>query len=67
MEDLPATRRLQTAHRSRHGQTSEQTILMPVGDNTAMATAVGGLLGLDGFDTWDPSLVATPRQAMSQW
>lgn len=46
------------------GRTFEQTLLMPVGDNTAMATAVGGLLGLDGFDTWDPSLVATPMQAM---
>jgi hypothetical protein len=39
-------------------------MLMPIADNTAMATAVGGLLGLDGFDTWDPSLVATPMQAM---
>ena len=46
------------------GRTFEQSMLMPVGDNAAMATAVGGLLGLDGFDTWDPSLVATPMQAM---
>jgi hypothetical protein len=29
-----------------------------------MATAVGGLLGLDGFDTWDPSFLATPIQGM---
>jgi len=46
------------------GKTVEQTELMPIGDNVAMATAVGGLLGLDGFDTWDPSFLATPIQGM---
>ena len=46
------------------GKTVEQTELMPIGDNTAMATAVGGLLGLDGFDTWDPSFAAAPVQGM---
>jgi hypothetical protein len=46
------------------GRTFEQTMLMPIGDNIAMATAVGGVLGIDGFDTWDPSLLATPIQGM---
>ncbi|MBK5332160.1 MAG: hypothetical protein JJD93_09325 [Ilumatobacteraceae bacterium] len=44
------------------GKTVEQTELMPIGNNVAMATAVGGLLGLDGFDTWDPSFTASPVQ-----
>jgi hypothetical protein len=47
-----------------NGKTVEQTLLMPIGDNAAMATAVGGVLGLDGFDTWDPSYLATPIQGM---
>jgi hypothetical protein len=47
-----------------NGKTFEQTMLMPIGDNIAMATAVGGALGIDGFDTWDPSLLATPIQGM---
>ena len=46
------------------GKTVAQTELMPIGDNAALATAVGGLLGLDGFDTWDPSFLATPIQGM---
>ena len=47
-----------------NGKTVEQTLLMPIGDNIAMATAVGGVLGIDGFDTWDPSFLATPIQGM---
>jgi hypothetical protein len=47
-----------------NGKTVGQTLLMPIGDNAAMATAVGGVLGLDGFDTWDPSYLATPVQGM---
>ena len=47
-----------------NGKTFEQTMLMPIGDNIAMATAVGAVLGIDGFDTWDPSLLATPIQGM---
>jgi hypothetical protein len=47
-----------------NGKTFQQTMLMPIGDNIAMATAVGGALGIDGFDTWDPSLLATPIQGM---
>ena len=46
------------------GKTVEQTELMPIGDNIAMATAVGGVLGIDGFDTWDPSFTASPVQGM---
>ena len=46
------------------GKTIGQTILMPIGNNTAMATAVGQLLGIDGFDTWDPSFVASPIEGM---
>jgi hypothetical protein len=45
-------------------RTVEQTMLMPIGGNDAMASAVGGLLGLDGFDTWDPSFLGTPIQGM---
>ena len=46
------------------GKTVAQTELMPIGDNVALATAVGGLLGIDGFDTWDPSFLATPIHGM---
>ena len=44
------------------GKTVQQTEVMPIGDNEAMATAVGRVLGIDGFDTWDPSFLATPVQ-----
>ena len=47
------------------GKTVEQTVLMPIGGNTAMATAVGELFGIDGFDTWDPSFLATPFKEWS--
>ena len=46
------------------GKIVAQTELMPIGDNVALATAVGGLLGVDGFHTWDPSFLATPIQGM---
>jgi hypothetical protein len=46
------------------GKTVQQTELMPIGDNEAMATAVGRLLGIDGLDTWDPSFLADPIQGM---
>lgn len=46
------------------GKTVVQTELMPIGGNIALATAVGGLLGIDGFATWDPSFLATPIQGM---
>ena len=46
------------------GKTVEQTLLMPIGDNASMASAVGGVLGIDGFDTWDPSFLASPIQGM---
>lgn len=47
------------------GKTVEQTLLMPIGeDNASMATAVGGVLGLDGFDTYDNSFLASPIQGM---
>ena len=42
------------------GKSVVQTMIMPIGDNSSMAAAVGGLLGVDGFDTWDPSFVAAP-------
>jgi hypothetical protein len=47
-----------------NGKTVEQTLLMLMGNNEAMATAVGGMLGINGFDTWDPSFLATPVQGM---
>ncbi|HEY4608301.1 MAG TPA: hypothetical protein VIH06_03835, partial [Ilumatobacteraceae bacterium] len=46
------------------GRGVEQTMVMPIDDNTSMATSVGALFGIDGFDTWDPSLLATPIQGM---
>jgi hypothetical protein len=46
------------------GKTVEQTMVMPIGDNTALATAVGGVFGIDGFDTWDPSYIGTQIQGM---
>jgi hypothetical protein len=42
------------------GKSVEQTMIMPIDGNRSMAAAVGGLLGVDGFDTWDPSFVADP-------
>jgi hypothetical protein len=46
------------------GKTVKQTIVMPIGGNDALATAVGGVFGIDGLDTWDPSFIGTPIQAM---
>jgi hypothetical protein len=46
------------------GKAVEQTMVMPIGSNTSIATAVGGLLGVDGFDTWDPSLVSAPVEGL---
>jgi hypothetical protein len=46
------------------GKTVEQTMVMPIGGNDALATAVGGVFGIDGLDTWDPSLIGTPIEAM---
>jgi|GEM_PF-6644836 len=46
------------------GKAVEQTMLMPIGNNEAMATAVGGVLGLDGFDSWDPSFLSSPVEGM---
>lgn len=46
------------------GKASEQTMVMPIGDNSPMAYAVGGLFGIDGFDTWDPSYLGSPVQGM---
>ena len=46
------------------GKTTEQTMVMPIGDNSAMASSVGGCSGIDGLDTWDPSFLGTPIQGM---
>jgi len=46
------------------GKTVEQTMVMPIGDNTALASAVAGVFGIGGLDTWDPSLIGTPIQGM---
>jgi hypothetical protein len=46
------------------GKTVQQTMVMPIDGNDAMATSVEGLLGVDGFDTWDPSFVATAITGM---
>jgi hypothetical protein len=46
------------------GKTAAQSEIMPIADTGAMAAAVGNLLGIDGFDTWDPSFVADPVQGM---
>jgi hypothetical protein len=42
------------------GKTVEQTMIMPIHDTGSIAAAVAGQLGLDGFDTWDPSFAAGP-------
>ena len=46
------------------GKTVEQTMVMPIGGNDALATAVGGVFGIDGFDTWDPSFIGTQIEGM---
>jgi hypothetical protein len=46
------------------GKTAAQSEIMPIADTGAMASAVGNLLGIDGFDTWDPSFVAGSVQGM---
>jgi hypothetical protein len=46
------------------GRTVEQTMVMPIDGNDALATAVGGVFGIDGLDTWDPSLIGTNIQGM---
>jgi hypothetical protein len=47
------------------GKTVEQTIVMPIGDNTTLAAAVGEVFGIDGLDTWDPSFIGTPIEGMA--
>ncbi len=37
----------------------EQTLVMPTGTDVSIAYDVLGLLNLDGFDTWDPNLIAS--------
>ena len=49
------------------GKTVEQTLLMPIGGNGRWQLAIGGVLGIDGFDTWDPSFLATPFREWSQY
>ncbi len=46
------------------GKTVEQTMVMPIGGIDAMATSVGTQLGIDGFDTFDPSFLGAPIQGM---
>jgi hypothetical protein len=46
------------------GKQIEQTEVMPIGDNNAMASSIGALLGVDGIDTWDPSYLGSPIQGM---
>jgi hypothetical protein len=46
------------------GKTVAHTEVMPIDSNTAMAVPVGQLFGVDRFDPWDPTMVATPMQAM---
>jgi hypothetical protein len=46
------------------GKTVEQTMVMPIGDNGALASAVGGVFGIDGFDTWDPSYIGSQIEGM---
>ena len=41
----------------------EASMLMPTGGSTPWAFAVGALVGIDGFDTWDATLVADPLPA----
>ena len=42
------------------GKSVGQSMLMPIADHDMIAQSVGIVLGLDGFDTWDPSWVADP-------
>ena len=34
-------------------------MVMPIAGNDALATAVAGVFGIDGLDTWDPSFIGT--------
>ena len=47
------------------GKTVEQTMVMPIGDNAPWPSAVGGVFGIGGFDTWDPSFIGTRSRAWS--
>lgn len=38
----------------------DETMLMPIGEATPWTFAIGELAGVDGFDTWTPSLIARP-------
>jgi hypothetical protein len=46
------------------GKTVAHTEVMPIDSNTAMAVPVGQLFGVDRFDPWDATMVATPMQAI---
>ncbi|HZX54174.1 MAG TPA: hypothetical protein VFE86_05815 [Ilumatobacteraceae bacterium] len=46
------------------GKTTDHTMVMPIAGNDALATGVGGVFGIDGLDTWDPSFIGTNMQGM---
>lgn len=46
------------------GKTADRSIIMPIGDNQAMATAVNGVLGFGYLANWDPSFLGAPIQGM---
>jgi len=46
------------------GKTVEQTMVMPIDGNDALATAVAGVFGIDGLDSWDPSFIGTNIEGM---
>ena len=46
------------------GKLVEQTVLMPIGLGQPMAVALGNVFGITDFETWDPSLVASPVEGL---
>jgi hypothetical protein len=43
----------------------EHSMVMPIADHDLIAQSVASLLGIDGFDTWSPSLVAGPTEGIA--
>jgi hypothetical protein len=46
------------------GKVVGQTVLMPIGPGQPMAAALGDLFGINKFESWDPSLIASPVEGM---
>lgn len=60
IEEILASRGITTYSALPGQRTVEQTMVMPIGDDPALATRVTELVPVGGFDTWDSTLIDGP-------